>query len=170
VEKQHLSAIGAGALGKHQQRTATAKALGYPPGEQQSIPRTATDEQGARALRQPAGQRPLANLRLGQERQRRQLPEQGDIGPGDMIGDPEHRLLRQLTAELQTKRQRRGQPAHEALAQALPQGLQLTPRERLGKEYQTGQQHPAAKRHEESDQAQALAQSAHQTAALKCRA
>ncbi|MNJ69653.1 hypothetical protein D3C77_660270 [compost metagenome] len=94
MEGAQGTAAGGSAFREDQQRPGKAQLPGDLFTQALAVAPAAADEQGAGLFRQPAGHRPVAHFGLGQERQRQQHAEQGDIGPGYVVADPQHRPLR----------------------------------------------------------------------------
>ena len=79
MEGAQGAAIVSGAFGKQQQWTTVLEIALQLLIEPLAIAGTATDEQRAGLVRQPAGQWPAAYFGLGQEGQRGELAEQRDV-------------------------------------------------------------------------------------------
>ena len=112
-------------------------------------------------MRQPAGHRPGAHLGLGQKGQRLQGAKQRDVGPGHVIGDPQHRLRRQLAFDAHAKRQGAAQARQEPARQALAQGHQIMPHHAFTEADDAGQQGTEGDYQGQVQQAQGQAQSGH---------
>ena len=170
MEGPQLAAIGGRPLGENHQGAAVLQPQGHFSAQALAVVGAAANEQGPCVLRQPSGDRPMAHLGLGQKRQRRDLPEQGDVGPGHMVADPQHRLLRHDAVDPHGERQGASQAAHETARPA------LAPRHRPGQpqsfaDDKTRRQHQPVGHHQhDPPHTHCQTQRAHHTAARKWRA
>ncbi|MNN17188.1 hypothetical protein D3C81_1303620 [compost metagenome] len=119
VEGTQLAAIGGGAFREDQQRPGVAQLLADLLSQTLAVATAATDEQRAGFIRQPAGYWPVAYFGLGQKRQRKQHAEQGYVGPGNMVADPQHRQLWPLAKHPNLEGQGGDQAFHEQAGPAL---------------------------------------------------
>ncbi len=170
VEGAQAFAVGGGPFREDQQVASAVQLFGQALVDQPAVARAAADEQGAGLFRQPAGQRPGTHLGLGQEGQRRQGAEQRDIGPGHMVGYPQHGLPGRFAADPDLEGQGRAEARQPPAGQALAQRRDVGAGQPLAQADPSGQAQSERDQPEQAGAAQQQAQPRHQTAALKWRA
>ena len=88
VERQQSVAGGGGAFRKHHQtRTGVQCRMHFAPGVVRRLAAAAFDEHGVVAAAEPADQRPLRDIALGDEARRQQGVEDEDIDEGNVVAD-----------------------------------------------------------------------------------